>query len=354
MKTLNRLFVILILSSLAFSQPSQNPILSSYWVPSTSDSVMRQISDHFEIKRKMNGGYEVFVPVTQTATLLSIAPEAQLIEWDIDHSIRNKTARELSGYHDFATVQSHLQTYLKNYPQITSLEQYGSSMEKRPLLALKITSSVTSSNKPAILLTSSTHGNELITVEVLFGLMENLLSNYGKDERITRLVDHYQIYFIPVVNPDGYFRRERYANGIDPNRDYPMPESADHRSNPCVSAIMDFYASHSIVASMDYHSSGEMIMYPWAYTYNSLPSFEKNFFDEVTTRMASFNGYAHGQISKVIYVAKGSSADYYHWKHKAWALGIEVARTNVPSANEIPKIVKENTESTWTFIESIH
>ncbi|MFM8315585.1 MAG: M14 family zinc carboxypeptidase, partial [Deltaproteobacteria bacterium] len=148
-------------------------------------------------------------------------------------------------------------------------------------------------------------------------------------------------------------RKERYANGVDPNRDYPWPQDVNHASNPCISSIMKFYESHHIKASIDFHAYGEMIMYPWAYTYNSLPSLEDNIFDKVTTRMAQFNGYVHGQISKVIYVAQGSSADYYHWKHQAWALGIEVGNQKVPSLSQVPAIIKENLDSTWTFIESI-
>ncbi len=332
---------------------SKNPVLSSFWVPAKNDSTLRKIADQFEVTRKLGEGYEVLVPFSQTPTLLALAPEARLLEVDIHASLRNKTRQDLKGYHDFASVQSDLKNMITLYPQITSLEQYGSSLEKRPLWALKVTSSKNSGNKPAILLTASTHGDELITVEVVFGLLESLLSGYGKDPRFTSIVDHYQIYFVPVVNPDGYVRRERYANGIDPNRDYPWPEDSNHSSNPCVSAIMKFYETHAIKASIDFHAFGEMIMYPWAYTYQSLPTFENDFFDQVTGQMAKHNGYVFGQISKVIYVAKGSSADYYHWKHGSWALGIEVGTQKVPTSSQIPKIIQENSESTWTFVESI-
>jgi succinylglutamate desuccinylase len=291
--------------------------------------------------------------LNQTQDLFALFPKAQLIEFDISSSIRNKSRRELKGYHDFNTVQSHLQTLLKSYPDLTSLEEYGRSLEKRPLLALKVSTSKTQTQKPAILLTSSTHGDELITVEVLFGLLETLLSGSKTDSRLSKILENFEIYFIPVVNPDGYVNQERYANGVDPNRDYPWPQDPNHKSNPCISAIMKFYESHQIRASIDFHAFGEMIMYPWAYTYTSLPSFEEEVFDGVTEKMASFNGYTYGQISKVIYVAQGSSADYYHWKHHAWSLGIEVGNQKVPSSSEIPKILKENLESTWTFIESI-
>lgn len=352
-----KLSLILLMLSLVnvfcLAKPSSNPVLSSYLVAPVSNSTMQKIAKKFEVVRKLDHGYEILVPLNQTRELFDLEPKAELIELDISSSLRKKTRSGLTGYHDFLGVQNHLQTLLKQYPGLTSLENYGESLEKRPLVALKVTSPELKKNKPAILLTASTHGDELITVEILFGLLENLLSNYAKDSRLTQIVDRYEIYFIPVVNPDGYIRQERYANGVDPNRDYPWPQDPNHKSNPCIASIMNFYSNHQIKASIDFHAFGEMIMYPWAYTYNSLPSFEEGIFDEVTERMASFNGYTHGQISKVIYVAQGSSADYYHWKHQAWSLGIEVGHQKVPSSSEIPKILHENTESTWTFIESI-
>ncbi|MBM4317967.1 MAG: zinc carboxypeptidase [Deltaproteobacteria bacterium] len=353
MKSVFSFFFFVTFCILGYANPNKSNILSSYWVSPSRDQVMREIARKFEVTRKLNGGYEVIVPLNQTQDLFSLIPEAQLIEFDISSSIRNKTRQELQGYHDFNTVQSHLQTLLNSYPNLTSLEEYGKSLEKRPLLALKVSASRTQNRKPAILLTSSTHGDELITVEVLFGLLETLLSGSKTDSRLSKILENFEIYFIPVVNPDGYVRRERYANGVDPNRDYPWPQDPTHKSNPCISAIMKFYESHQIRASIDFHAFGEMIMYPWAYTYNSLPSFEEGIFDGVTGKMASFNGYTYGQISKVIYVAQGSSADYYHWKHQAWSLGIEVGQQKVPSSSDIPKILKENLDSTWTFIESI-
>ncbi len=66
--------------------------------------------------------------------------------------------------------------------------------------------------------------------------------------------------------------------------------------------------------------------------------------------MAAHNGFEFGQISKIIYVAKGSSADYYYWKFGTKSLGIELSQEG--SSSLIPNPVKENLESTLTFIES--
>ena len=114
---------------------------------------------------------------------------------------------------------------------------------------------------------------------------------------------------------------------------------------------MNFFDAHAIKGSIDFHSFGEMIMYPWAYTYQGIPN--ETPLDQLTTKMASYNGYAHGQISKVIYVAKGSSADYYYWKKKTMALGIEIGSSYAPPTGQIPQMIQDNLESTWTFVEGI-
>lgn len=326
-------------------------MLDKYLIKAQNESRMPQISDLFEVEHKTDDGFEIIVPRNKTALLKKIDPDARLIDTDLDARWSRLGERALAGFHNFQTVQEHLKKIADTYPNLATLEEYGKSMEGRPLMALRLLSSVrTQNNKPKIMITSATHGDELITVEVLFGLLEQLVAGYGKDERLTKIVDNREIYFIPVINPDGYFRKQRYANGIDPNRDYPWPDSPNKNSNPCIKSIMNFVDKYAIEGSIDYHSTGGMIMYPWAYTYDSIPTEDKIVFDKMTSKMAQTNGYAYGPISKVIYVAKGSSADYYYWKHKTKALGIEIKSDG--SSSIIPAMIKENTESTWRFLES--
>ena len=62
-----------------------------------------------------------------------------------------------------------------------------------------------------------------------------MLSNYGSDADVTNLLDTYDFYFIPIMNPDGYifswdedrfWRKSRNTNedsqclGTDLNRNY--------------------------------------------------------------------------------------------------------------------------------------
>ena len=41
-------------------------------------------------------------------------------------------------------------------------------------------------------------------METVIYFMYYLLENYGKDPEVTYLVNNRELYFIPVINPDGY------------------------------------------------------------------------------------------------------------------------------------------------------
>ena len=48
------------------------------------------------------------------------------------------------------------------------------------------------------------HGDETVGREMLVSLIYHLLSNYKKDERITKLIDTTNIFIMPSANPDGF------------------------------------------------------------------------------------------------------------------------------------------------------
>lgn len=58
-------------------------------------------------------------------------------------------------------------------------------------------------SKPAMLFTSMIHSREVSSLMSNIYFMWYLLENYGSDPRVTQLLDENEIYFIPVVNPDG-------------------------------------------------------------------------------------------------------------------------------------------------------
>ncbi|RZA12151.1 MAG: hypothetical protein EOP10_31875, partial [Proteobacteria bacterium] len=178
---------------------------------------------------------------------------------------------------------------------------------------------------------------------------------YGTDERLTAMLDKTDIYISFVVNPDGYLKKQRYDNWVDPNRSYPWPGDPNHVPTASIQALMDLFAKERFAGSISFHAYGKLLMYPWAYTTAELENdADRTEFDSLTERLAASNGYTHGPISEVIYVAKGSSADYYYWKFGTKALAVELSTNKVPSPSRIPAVVDEAREMVWGFIENFY
>jgi len=183
--------------------------------------------------------------------------------------------------------------------------------------------------------------------------VKELLAGQGRNTRLSRMVTDHELWVLPMVNPQGYSRRTRYAGGFtDPNRDYPYPDDPNVQSVDCIDLLRKFFHAHDFKGSLDVHAYGKMVMYPWAYTERAPESADVLDFDHLVNSMAEQNGYAAGQISQVIYVAKGSSADYYYWKNRTKAIAVELGTSKVPPISRVPAVVDEAREMVWRFIEN--
>jgi hypothetical protein len=346
------------------SKLAANDALSVYRIKDPQAETLAMVASAFEIVRRDGHNYEIVVPQVKSTQFLRLMPKAELLDFDISASIQEKLQQfaleSEVGYHDFTQVQAWLAATEAKFPQIAKVIRYGDSEQQRPLLALRLSSIIAPVIAPviapepraALMFTAATHGDELITVEVLMELVNQFVSSYGKDPRFTNMLRDFDLYFVPVVNPDGFVRAARYDNGRDPNRSYPYPGDEKKKPTASIAAIIDFFNSQQIIGSIDFHASGELVMYPWAYTRNSVDAAAAERFRKLTSEMAATNGYTAGPIARVIYVAPGSSADFYFWQKQAISLGIEIGDSKVPSPDQFPAFVKSQSESTWRFIES--
>src|SRR5207245_2089853 len=82
----------------------------------------------------------------------------------------------------------------------------GTSENNQTMYALKVTADVSNENstKPAFLFTGLTHAREWATGSTTMQTAGDLLKGYSSDSAMTRRLDKAEIWFIPVVNPDGY------------------------------------------------------------------------------------------------------------------------------------------------------
>src|SRR3990167_4545160 len=146
----------------------------------------------------------------------------------------------MGGFYTFNEVVAQLDTMRLLYPNlITVKDSTGSSIEGRTIWAVKISDNPdVNENEPQVFYNALTHANEQQGMMTVLYFMYYLLENYGTDPEVTYLVDNRELYFVPVINPDGYayneqispngggmWRKSRRNNGggifgVDLNRNY--------------------------------------------------------------------------------------------------------------------------------------
>ncbi|MBC7427194.1 MAG: succinylglutamate desuccinylase/aspartoacylase family protein [Bacteriovorax sp.] len=339
------LLMVLLISTSTFAAEK----IRSYQV-SENPLKMDKIARQFEVVQKLVHGFEVYVLEEDVEAFLKIAPKAVLLEENVHASELQNLEKSTSQYRNFAKVESDLKTITVTYPKLATLDTYGASKAGHGLFSLKL--STGGENKPKLMVTAATHGDELITTEVLFVLTNELLAGYGKDSRLTKILDGRDIYIIPVVSPDSFEARERYVQRQDPNRSYPWPENPTNKTVDVIGAMINYTNQIKFTGSLDLHAYGRLVMYPWGYT-KKAPENKGDIgvFKDIVQTMAKDNQYTVGQISTTIYVAEGSSADYFYWKTGTRAIAAEIGREKIPNYSKIPSIVNESREMVWTFLE---
>ena len=146
----------------------------------------------------------------------------------------------MGGYMTLAEAYAELDTLKNLFPSlITTKQTIGYSVEDRPVFMVKISDNPNvDENEPEVLYTALHHAREPQGMMQMFYFMYYLLENYTTNPSVQYLVNNREMYFIPVINPDGYeynrstnpngggmWRKNRRLNtggsyGVDLNRNY--------------------------------------------------------------------------------------------------------------------------------------
>ncbi|MGI9179201.1 MAG: M14 family metallopeptidase [Longimicrobiaceae bacterium] len=129
-------------------------------------------------------------------------------------------------YHTVDVMYAWLQRWAQQYPNLVELYEVGRSFEGRPILQVTLTNQRTGSHleKPAAFFEGGRHSGEITGSESVLWLMQHLLQSYGRDQRITRLLDTKTIYLRPQNNPDG---SNMYLHTAQRNRSSVRPHDTD-------------------------------------------------------------------------------------------------------------------------------
>lgn len=287
----------------------------------------------------------------------------------------------MGGFYTLAEINAKLDTMYMLYPNIiTQKYSVGNSIENRPIYAVKISDNPTiNESEPQVHINALIHAREPQGMMTVMYYMYYLLENYGTDPEVTYLVNNREIYFIPCINPDGYeynrqtnpggggmWRKNRRNNGgsygVDLNRNFGYmwgydnvgssgtPSSETYRgtapfSEPETQAIRDFMNTKTFKTTLNYHTYGNYLLYPWGYI--NTPTPDNSIFDEFSTDMVAYNGYENGQPPQILYTVNGSTDDWMYGeqttKPKIFAMTPEVGTTGFwPTQAEIFPLAIEN------------
>ena len=220
-------------------------------------------------------------------------------------------------YHSFdepiTGIRAQLRSINATYPHIAQLKTVGHSIQKRPMLVMRLTNEKIKEDKPQVLIVGTHHAREWVATEMSMRLIKYLTANYGTDARVTELLDTVEVWVMPVGNPDGYqytFTNERLwrknlrdndgdgqitlADGVDLNRNFdahwgydddgssPDPLSSTYRgtapnSEPEVQVLVDFIQDNDFKFILSYHTYSNLILYPWGWQWNT-PSLDDPIF----------------------------------------------------------------------------
>ncbi len=272
------------------------------------------------------------------------------------------------------------------HPTMVRVSSIGQSYEGRRLWVAKISANVevNDPSKPDVLITGCYHAREWIAADVPYELAVRLPSLYDSDPQVRYLLDHAEVWVLPLVNPDGHAYSQTRPNhaednirmwrknrrpidvdgdglpdglGVDLNRnhsvpwrvddDLPYPSTGDDfgasdnprdfqlyrgpspGSEPEIRALEAFTAdpSHPFVTRIDYHNFGQLVLYPLGYTRDRA-------IDDGALR--SLGAYAQARIgeagnpyrllqSRDLYATTGSSVDYAYQHDRSMAYTIELS-----------------------------
>lgn len=267
---------------------------------------------------------------------------------------------DLTFYDEYRTLDEYWvrwQAIADINPDVATFSVIGQSLEGRDMPGFVLNGNG-GDGKPVILINACQHAREWVSPAATTYLIEQLVSGYGTDPRITRLLDELEWVFAPMVNPDGFdftwtderlWRKNRRdidgsdEFGVDLNRNWsvawgvPGGSSDDpasqvyHGEGPFTEPELQTFLSFvddvtdRVVVHLDVHTFGQLMLHPLGYSFDPSPDdsllqelgdlFAEGVFEETG------EVYTVGQGSSGLYLTSGSAKDWAYGEFGGEPLG---------------------------------
>ncbi|XP_001370251.1 carboxypeptidase B2 isoform X1 [Monodelphis domestica] len=330
------------------------------WKPDDVEFIKKSEEVHFYVNDSDVSSVKTFLNQNKIIFRVSVEDVEDLIR---KQTINNTVSVRASSsyyqqYHSLDEIYFWIDSITETYSNKLEKIHIGSSFEKRPLYVLKL-SVKENTSKNAIWIDCGIHAREWVAPAFCLWFIGYATQFYGKEAKITKLLNNLDFYVMPVLNVDGYdytwktnrmWRKNRSRHegnrcfGTDLNRNFaskywcelgasnsscretycgPYPES-----EPEVKAVANFLRRNldNIKGYISMHSYSQMVLFPYSYTTSKSKDHEElslvaSQAVEAIQRVNENTYYTHGPGAQTIYLAPGGSDDW------AYDMGIKYSFT---------------------------
>jgi len=291
-----------------------------------------------------------------------------------NNNVTKKQASWFTAYHTYAEIVSYMKSLQATYPNLLQFNpSIGKSIEGRDIPALRITAN-TDSDPIKIWWNGGQHAREWIGPATVLYITTQLLSLYGEDDDVTKILQECQFDIVPIMNPDGYhhawtkdrlWRKNRRNNGdgsygVDLNRNWNehwggagssgIPSSDTYRgtsafSEPETNSVSTYISTlDNIIGGIDFHSYSQLVLRPYGWTKANCPDETalKIIGDGVSFSIEEvYSKYYTSQKSIDLYITTGTASDWFYQQGMWAAYTIELRDTGqygfiLPASQIIP------------------
>jgi len=327
-------------------------------------------------------------------------------------STEEQRLRDIAGYRNYEDVETELQQIAIDYPEITELTSLGNSTCYDYYLAgdndysdfqfqiwcLKLSDNPEiNEDEPNVFYAGEIHAREPISLEVDMYILNYLVSNYGIIDSVTSWIDSTQIWFIPLMNPDGHklvtegwhtMHRKSMrdnnenglpdystADGVDLNRNFGYVWGNNGASNDPNSSLYhgpyewseqesvfarDLIYAHKFYAGITYHSCGEWVLYPLGHLPGAC-SLDHEIMDDLAVEMAEtiprISGYGHYTPMQAVdfgYTCQGTMGDWGYAEQRIFSFTTELATTFIPPESQVEQICEDNLQAALIMLDRVN
>lgn len=208
-------------------------------------------------------------------------------------------------YHPLRVVIQWMQLLESIFPEHVKFMSIGKSSEGRDIPALRVGhpgADAGDGPRKTMVIAAGLHAREWISTTTANYVAWALITEFNRDPLITKFLHHFDVVFIPALNPDGMeyswqtdrlwrkSRQEtslRMCKGYDLDRSFGFGSGSQHvQTDPCSedyggeepfeaveAAVLskwskDQIAHHNVqfVGMIDFHSYSQQVLFPYAYT----------------------------------------------------------------------------------------